>query len=68
MPNVNMLSTIRTNRMECQTRHQRPGLVVCFIIPRHSESFAEEFVGELSILGESIGSSYDGEVHPAVVY
>ena len=39
-----------------------------FVVPRRSESLAEEVVGEPSGLGKSIGASDDGEVHPAVVY
>ena len=39
-----------------------------FVLPRLSESLAEEVVGDPSGLGQSIGASDDGEVHPDVVY
>ena len=39
-----------------------------FVVPRRSESLAEEVVGDPSGLGQSIGASDNGEVHPDVVY
>ena len=39
-----------------------------FVVPRHSESLAEEVVGKPSVMGKSICAADDGEVHPAVMY
>ena len=38
------------------------------VVPRRSESLAEEVVSEPSGLGKSIDAADDGEVHPAVMY